>query len=107
MICGGVFWLTGNPRTLMQRNALPGIRFAILTGFAIAAYTVWDAYAVSQLMIAPLLFQSMHYPQIGEGVKNEYQSHKILFVWTPGARNRAPPIIVLITNGVTLLLLTG
>jgi drug/metabolite transporter (DMT)-like permease len=56
-ICGGVFWLTGDPRTLGQRNALPGIRFAGLTGLAIAAYTLWDAYAVSRLLIAPLLLE--------------------------------------------------
>jgi drug/metabolite transporter (DMT)-like permease len=57
LICGGVLWLTGNPRKLLDMKALSDITFASLTGFAIAAYTLWDAYAVSQLLIAPLLFQ--------------------------------------------------
>lgn len=57
LICGGVFWLTGDPRKLRERDALPGVRFATLTGLAIAGYTLWDSYAVSQLLIAPLVFQ--------------------------------------------------
>lgn len=57
LVCGGVFWLTGDPRKLRSHDALPGIIFAGLTGLAIAAYTLWDAYAVSDLAIAPLVFQ--------------------------------------------------
>lgn len=57
LICGGVFWLTGDPRKLHTRDALPGVRFAIYTGIAIAGYTLWDAYAMSFLLIAPLLFE--------------------------------------------------
>ncbi|QPC82486.1 EamA family transporter [Phototrophicus methaneseepsis] len=57
LICGGVFGLTGDPRRLRERNALPGVTFAALTGLAIAGYTLWDAYAVGELQIAPLIFQ--------------------------------------------------
>ena len=57
LVSFGVFGLTGDPRKLRARGALPGIRFAGLTGVAIAAYTVWDSYAVKQLLIAPLIFQ--------------------------------------------------
>lgn len=57
LICGGAFLLTGNPSKLKERGALQGVRFACFTGCAIAAYTLWDAYAVSQLLIAPIIFQ--------------------------------------------------
>jgi drug/metabolite transporter (DMT)-like permease len=35
--------------------ALMGIAFALLTGLTIAAYTVWDTYAVASLRIPPVL----------------------------------------------------
>lgn len=57
LICGGVFGLTGDPRKLRDSKALPGIIYAFYTGLAIAAYTLWDSVAVSQLLIAPLIFQ--------------------------------------------------
>jgi uncharacterized membrane protein len=57
MICGGVFWLTGDPRRLREREAVAGAAYAGLTGLAIAAYTLWDAYAVADLGLGPLIFQ--------------------------------------------------
>lgn len=57
LICGGAFWLTGDPRKLRQHEMLPSMQFALLTGVAIAGYTLWDAYSVTGLMIAPLIFQ--------------------------------------------------
>lgn len=57
MICGGVFWLTGDPRRLRERDAVAGVAYAGLTGLAIATYTLWDAYAVADLGLAPLVFQ--------------------------------------------------
>lgn len=57
LICGGVFWLTGDPRKLRRSDALPGVAFAGLTGLAIAGYTLWDAVAVNRLLLPPLMFQ--------------------------------------------------
>ena len=57
VISVGVVILTGNPRTLLQSSALPAITFGLLTGFAVATYTLWDAYAMNQAAIAPLLYQ--------------------------------------------------
>ena len=57
LICGGVFWLTGDPRRLGEREALSGVLYACLTGLAIAAYTLWDAFSVAELGLPPLLFQ--------------------------------------------------
>jgi drug/metabolite transporter (DMT)-like permease len=57
LITGGVFVLTGDPLRLRQSSALPGILFGLLTALSIAAYSLWDSYAVSELMIAPLVFQ--------------------------------------------------
>ena len=56
-ICGGAFWLVGDPRKLRERNALAGVRFALYTGLAIASYTLWDSYAVRDLLIAPILLE--------------------------------------------------
>lgn len=57
LICGGVFYLTGDPRKLRQHEALPGIIFAGLTGLAIAGYTIWDARSVSDVLIPPLFYE--------------------------------------------------
>ena len=57
VIVGGVIILTGDPRSLLNSKALPAIRFGVLTGFIVAAYTLWDAYAMNQVAIAPLMFQ--------------------------------------------------
>ncbi|MGH8752260.1 MAG: EamA family transporter [Burkholderiales bacterium] len=54
-IGGGAFLLTGDPRKLKENGALHAVRLALLTGAVIAAYTLWDKYAVSVLLIAPLL----------------------------------------------------
>ncbi|MEQ8676178.1 MAG: DMT family transporter [Aggregatilineales bacterium] len=56
LICGGVFYLTGDPRKLRNHDALPGIIFAGLTGLAIAGYTIWDARSVSDVLIPPLFY---------------------------------------------------
>lgn len=53
----GVIILTGDPRELMKSVALPGMIYGVLTGFVVAAYTLWDAYAMNQAEIAPLMFQ--------------------------------------------------
>lgn len=50
----GVMMLTGG-RGATRARALPSLGFGLATGFLIGGYTVWDAYAVSVLAIAPLL----------------------------------------------------
>lgn len=57
LISFGVFLLTGDPRRLRQSSALKGIIFALLTAVSIALYTIWDSYAVSRLLIAPIMFE--------------------------------------------------
>jgi drug/metabolite transporter (DMT)-like permease len=57
VICIGVIILTGNPRTLLTHNALMAVIFGLLTGFLVACYTLWDAYAMNQVAIDPLLYQ--------------------------------------------------
>jgi drug/metabolite transporter (DMT)-like permease len=56
MVALGVFLLTGDPRRLRQSGAGSAVVFALLTGMCIAAYTVWDKYAVATLLIPPLIF---------------------------------------------------
>lgn len=54
-IAVGVFLLLGNPAKYAEAKAAQAIVFAILTGFFIASYTLWDKYAVSILAIPPIL----------------------------------------------------
>lgn len=54
LIAIGIVLLTIKPGT--SQNRLRSIGFALLTGLCIAAYTLWDKYAVSQLQIPPLLY---------------------------------------------------
>ncbi|MCB1511249.1 MAG: EamA family transporter [Hyphomicrobiaceae bacterium] len=50
----GVLCLTGGFRS-GGRNILTSIAFGVATGMLIATYTIWDAYAVATLLVAPLL----------------------------------------------------
>jgi drug/metabolite transporter (DMT)-like permease len=54
-IGGGIFLLSGG----LQPNAHPKSKAAIfaglLTGASIAAYTVWDKYAVTEVHVSPVL----------------------------------------------------
>ena len=53
IICG-ILMLTGQFGR-QRRTALTPLAFGLTTGFLIGSYTVWDAYAVSILLIPPLL----------------------------------------------------
>jgi drug/metabolite transporter (DMT)-like permease len=55
LIAVGIFVLAGNPRKLRQAGATPGVVFALITGVAIASYTLWDKQAVAYYLIPPLL----------------------------------------------------
>ncbi|BBB89889.1 MAG TPA: DMT family transporter [Methylomusa anaerophila] len=51
----GIICLARNPRILHDPMAKKGIIYALLTGVSVAAYTLWDKYSVSTLLIPPLL----------------------------------------------------
>jgi uncharacterized membrane protein len=57
LLLGGVICLVGNPLQLLKQGAVVHvvIGYALLTSLFIATYTVWDKYAVSTLLISPLL----------------------------------------------------
>jgi len=55
LIIGGVVVLTGNLTKLRERADQKAVRFALITGIFIAAYTLWDKQAVSHFGIAPLV----------------------------------------------------
>ena len=50
----GVLFLTGSPKSAAPR-VVSSVAFGLGAGFLIGSYTVWDAYAVSVLLIPPLL----------------------------------------------------
>lgn len=56
LIVLGVFGLVGDPRMLKQGGTLTSIAYALLTGISIAAYTLWDKVAVSDLELMPIVF---------------------------------------------------
>jgi drug/metabolite transporter (DMT)-like permease len=54
LVAAGVFFLSGG--SVGFRGSLKrGVGYGLLTGITIAAYTLWDKYAVSTLLIPPLL----------------------------------------------------
>lgn len=55
LVVAGVLVVTGDPRKLTSTGARNGVLYGVLTGALIAAYTLWDKYAVSALLIPPLL----------------------------------------------------
>ena len=55
LVVAGVLVVTGDPRKLTSDGARNAVLYGILTGAFIAAYTLWDKYAVSALLIPPLL----------------------------------------------------
>lgn len=55
LVAAGVFILTGNPMNLPREKAAPAIAYGLLCGLSIAAYTLWDKWAVSDLLIPPLI----------------------------------------------------
>lgn len=55
LIVFGVLMLGGGLKAKKGDGTLKSLGFGLIVGTFIGAYTVWDAYAVSQLLIAPLL----------------------------------------------------
>lgn len=55
-VIGGILIVSGGGLGSAQRHHRKSLAFGIATGAAIAAYTVFDAHAVSALAIAPVLF---------------------------------------------------
>jgi uncharacterized membrane protein len=51
----GAFVLTGGPSALAKSGISWAIGYGLITGLLIGAYTLWDKYAVTALLIPPLL----------------------------------------------------
>jgi drug/metabolite transporter (DMT)-like permease len=56
LVIVGAYLLTGNPLRLFSRGRPKGAGFALLTGCAVALYTVIDKIAVSHYLIPPIVF---------------------------------------------------
>lgn len=54
LVVFGILMLTGG-LNLARAGALPSLGFGLAVGLIIGSYTVWDAYAVSALLVPPLL----------------------------------------------------
>lgn len=55
LVAVGVFILTGNPSAADRQKAVPAIVYGLLCGVSIAIYTLWDKWAVTDLLIPPLI----------------------------------------------------
>jgi drug/metabolite transporter (DMT)-like permease len=53
LVVAGVLLISWSPRTT-RANPWPGVLWGTLTGVAIAAYTLWDSHAVTDLSVPPL-----------------------------------------------------
>lgn len=53
LIVAGILVVIGNPFRTGSRHALPGMLWGGATGAAIAAYTLWDSYAVTTWRLSP------------------------------------------------------
>jgi drug/metabolite transporter (DMT)-like permease len=53
LVVAGVLLISWSPRTT-HANPWPGVLWGTLTGVAIAAYTLWDSHAVTDLEVPPL-----------------------------------------------------
>jgi drug/metabolite transporter (DMT)-like permease len=56
LIGASALLLTGNPLAWHKSDARHAVGFALLTGFMIATYTIWDKASVASWLIPPLLY---------------------------------------------------
>lgn len=56
LIGASALLLTGNPFRWHRSEARQAVAFALLTGFMIATYTIWDKASVAAWLIPPLLY---------------------------------------------------
>ncbi|MGF1567249.1 MAG: EamA family transporter [Nodosilinea sp.] len=87
LIAVGIVLFTAQPGQNQSSNRFLSVGFALLTGMFIAAYTLWDKYAVSQLLVPPLLLdwssnltRSLLLTPLALGqwsvVQSEWQNHR-------------------------------
>jgi len=56
LVVAGILVVTGNPFVREGPRPMQGLLWGVATGATIAAYTLWDAYAVIGLHLAPLSY---------------------------------------------------
>lgn len=109
LIAVGIFVLAGDPRKLRQAGATRGVIFALITGVAIASYTLWDKQAVAQYLIPPLLLNwsiaSIHAVvllpfarQRWDAVRREFRDHWRLVL---GVSILSPLAYILVLTALT------
>jgi drug/metabolite transporter (DMT)-like permease len=57
LILVGVFSIAGGGQMMRSRHVASGVGYGLLTGLLIASYTLWDKWAVSVILVAPLLLE--------------------------------------------------
>jgi drug/metabolite transporter (DMT)-like permease len=84
LVIGGVFMLTGGRQLLRCQHVSQAVIFGLLTGTIIASYTLWDKYAVSALLIPPLLLD--YATAVGRTIflapAAYYRRERVRFYWS-------------------------
>jgi drug/metabolite transporter (DMT)-like permease len=102
----GIFIIAGNPFSVRRSNAVPAIIYGLLTGLAVATYTLWDKQAVSVMGIPPLIltwFGTMSLAAVVTPYTWRYR-HQVRAIWRD-FRREAIGIGVLDSLGYILFLI--
>lgn len=98
LIAVSVFVLTSGGGLRGVTTARTAVVYGLLTGVVIAAYTLWDKYAVSTLLIAPLMFYwltslsqaailapyaARHWTRIGQAWRSNWRPVLVVAVLSP------------------------
>src|ERR1700678_3829724 len=100
----GIFWLTSCIRKEESPKIEAAVVAGLLTGLSIAAYTVWDKYAVSSVHISPVLLDLLANPVQALLLTPMvwYQRKDIARYWTT---NRAELCGVTLANPISYILI--
>jgi drug/metabolite transporter (DMT)-like permease len=100
----GIFFLTNGGRKDGRPRITAAVVAGLLTGLSIAAYTVWDKYAVSSVKVSPVLLDLLANPILALLLTPTvwYQRKDIVRYWT---KNRAELIGVTLANPISYILI--
>lgn len=103
-IGAGIFFLTNGDREDGRPRITAAVVAGLLTGLSIAAYTVWDKYAVSSVKVSPVLLDLLANPILALLLTPTvwHQRKDIVRYWT---KNRAELIGVTLANPISYILI--
>jgi drug/metabolite transporter (DMT)-like permease len=100
----GIFFLTGGISKAGRPKIEAAIVAGLLTGLSIAAYTIWDKYAVSSVKVSPILLDLLANPILALLLTPMvwHQRQDVVRYWR---KNRAELIGVTLANPISYILI--